>query len=436
MKSRKSILITLVILIAIIILVIIVFSGKVQLKSLEKTILNYSLEHDTKKESDLYFIKQNKIYLNDSYILKNNLIGIKTGYFHVDNKNRTKFNIFLNGFCYRKDYDEKNIKISFGNCDERVSVFDFTGSEQVFIAPYSGYYNIELWGASGGKASYYKKTSLLDDKYGKGAYVSGKIYLEENQVLYVQVGGKGGNGKIVRDDSRFTAFGFPSMGGSAGYNGGGSGYEDAEQEAGGGGGGATDIRLTSGKWNDFDSLKSRIMVAGGGGGMSRYYIYTGSASAGTGESGSGGTLKGIDGKVNLGTLEYPYGRGSTQTNGYKFGIGDNGGLCMTSINGMGGGAGGYMGSYSGRCAEEDWSVSGGAGGASSYVSGCKGCKAIKKNSTENNLKFENHSIHYSDMKFTNIKMKSGEQKMPNPHNGKTMIGNDGNGFARIMYLGY
>lgn len=30
------------------------------------------------------------------------------------------------------------------------------------------------------------------------------------------------------------------------------------------GGGATDIRLVSGEWNDFESLKSRIMVAGGG----------------------------------------------------------------------------------------------------------------------------------------------------------------------------
>ena len=34
--------------------------------------------------------------------------------------------------------------------------------------------------------------------------------------------------------------------------------------------GATDVRLIKGSWDNFESLKSRIMVAGGGGGISYY----------------------------------------------------------------------------------------------------------------------------------------------------------------------
>ena len=44
------------------------------------------------------------------------------------------------------------------------------------------------------------------------------------------------------------------------FNGGGIGQY--------GGGGATDIRLDPGNWSSFDSLKSRIIVAAGGGGSS------------------------------------------------------------------------------------------------------------------------------------------------------------------------
>ncbi len=60
------------------------------------------------------------------------------------------------------------------------------------------------------------------------------------------------------------------------YNGGGSGgYSTVGIETGTNGGGATDIRLLNGNWNDFESLKSRIMVAGGGGGSSYISGYDG-----------------------------------------------------------------------------------------------------------------------------------------------------------------
>ncbi len=408
--------------------------NKYQIKRLILELEIYSIEHNN-GESKLYNINGNKVLFENKEIKNSKLFGLATGYIHSDNQNRISFQLFVNGFCYTKKYQSKKISISLGTCKKLVQSYEFTGSEQIFIAPYTGKYEIELWGASGGKVAYFIIPSMIKNKNGRGAYTKGEIFLKEKDLLYVQVGGKGQDGEVHEERNRFTTFGYPSTGGKGGYNGGGDGFEDPETQAGGGGGGATDIRLVSGSWNQFESLKSRIMVAAGGGGMSRFYEYSDSASAGTGESGSGGTLKGKDGKVNLGILEKTYGFGSSQKTGYQFGIGDHGQLCMTTLNGLGGGAGGYYGSYSGRCGLNDWDVPGGAGGASSFVSGCTGCVAMKENSTQDRILFSENSIHYSGLSFTNIIMKSGDENMPNPYSNRTMTGNDGNGYARIRYLG-
>ena len=111
-----------------------------------------------------------------------------------------------------------------------------TASGQEYIVPFgqAGWYKIELWGAAGASSS--------SAQGGSGAYTSGIIYLEENTLLFFYVGGKG-------------------SGRNGGANGGGAGNGDGR-----GGGGATDVRLVGGAWNNTDSLNSRIMVAGGGGG--------------------------------------------------------------------------------------------------------------------------------------------------------------------------
>ena len=51
--------------------------------------------------------------------------------------------------------------------------FDYTGAEQTFIAPVSGTYKVELWGASGGSDYSEVKASL-------GGYVSGNIALDSH----------------------------------------------------------------------------------------------------------------------------------------------------------------------------------------------------------------------------------------------------------------
>lgn len=63
-------------------------------------------------------------------------------------------------------------------------LFSYIGDKQEFIAPKTGYYQFECWGAKGGSYSAVG---------GNGAYTSGNIYLEKGQKLYVYVGQAGGN---------------------------------------------------------------------------------------------------------------------------------------------------------------------------------------------------------------------------------------------------
>ena len=106
--------------------------------------------------------------------------------------------------------------------------YDFTGEEQVFVAPVTGYYQLQTWGAQGGS---YNETY----HGGYGAYSKGVVYLEEGEILYINVGGKGG---IANNG---TAEG--------GYNGGGSATTESDDNYAGSGGGATHIATSSGLLN-------------------------------------------------------------------------------------------------------------------------------------------------------------------------------------------
>ena len=353
--------------------------------------------------------------------------GIGIGFAHINNQNQMKISVNKYGWCFAKDYNSKKVKMTLGKCPNFSVTYDTKSEEQIFVAPKSGNYKIEAWGARGGNsyAAFHRYYTA-----GKGAYASGVIYLKKNEILYLNVGSKGEDSSLIKDPDRRTTFYYPSAGGAGGYNGGGRGFDDPQTDAGGGGGGATDVRLVSGTWDDFESLKSRILVAGGAGGNSRHN-YDSKRTISLGDSGAGGTLKGLD---SYGSEAYSllYGKGSTQTSGYKFGIGQNGIYCKTSLNGMGGGAGGYFGSMSGLCPPIDWIPPLGAGGGSSYVSGCKGCKAIDARATEENVIMTDQAKHYSGKIFKNIVMKSGNEKMPNPKGG-TMTGNNDNGYLKISF---
>lgn len=306
---------------------------------------------------------------------------------------------------------------------DKSKTFTYTGAEQTFTVPEDGIYKIELWGASGGDISQYKG--------GKGAYTKGEIYLSKGENIYIYVGELG---KIEKNYEI--------------YNGGGN----VTLMYGGTGGGATDVRLDNGNWDEFDSLKSRIMVAAGGGGANNRGI-----GFGAGNGGAGGALIGIDGesdeKAYTGTdgsiWGYSYGKGGNQVTGGdtiaseagkmkedwlflkrkkgEFGIG--GSECQS-----GGGAGYYGGGPS---------VHGSAGGGSSYISGYEGCVAIQEESTEDNVMPKENcndgtkdiscSYHYSGKIFTDANMIAGNAEMPNPLGG-TEIGHSGDGYARITLI--
>ena len=283
--------------------------------------------------------------------------------------------------------------------------YDYTGTSQMFTATFSGYYQIELWGAEGGART---------KAGGKGAYTKGEIYLNAGEVLYIYVGGSSNNYNTGT------------------YNGGGSGWAS--------GGGATDVRLES---NDdplnFESLKSRIMVAGGGGG---------GASVNGGTGGAGGGIKADDRSfrgVAYGGSQVLGGKGgiSAITGGTgSFGLGGTG----KSGNGgaSGGGGGGYYGGGGGGVDSSTDDDGPGAGG-SSYISGHDGCSSISEESTSLNIISTGDKYHYSGKYFLNTKIVDGngyewstkketQVNMPSPTTNATITGNTGQGHATITLI--
>lgn len=134
--------------------------------------------------------------------------------------------------------------------------YQYTGKEQVFTAPYTGIYQVELYGAQGG-----------GENGGKGGGMTVTVSLEKGTKVSVYAGGQDG------------------------YNGGGTGSATN-------GGGATDIRVNG----------KRIAIAAGGGGATA--ILQG------GEGGSGGD----NGKDYIGSSDIDRRGAAGGGGGYKGGI--------------------------------------------------------------------------------------------------------------------
>lgn len=274
--------------------------------------------------------------------------------------------------------------------------FGYTGSRQTFVAPATGRYHFNVYGAQGG-------VSTSGGSGGYGGYAYGDVYLTKGQIVFIYVGGMGGTGYN-----------------SGGYNGGGGGSNN-----GGGGGGMSSISvdpnsaaapsnnrdsgargylcdgaacMSTGKhrpancpyghscsgcrtchtcadngyfkppvslWN---ASAGYLLIAGGGGG-------SGAATGGNG--GSGGGQSGEAGQQRCGTP----GQGGTQTSGGAAGrsyatagiAGCGGSGLTTSQSGGGGGGGGWFGGGGGgndspRYKDVDDS---GGGGGSGYLNNYK-----------------------------------------------------------------
>jgi hypothetical protein len=292
-----------------------------------------------------------------------------------------------------------------------VYTFSYTGNYQTVTLAKTGTYKVELWGASGAVESDYPNN-------GKGAYTKGEIYFNAGQVLYVYVGQTG-------DKTRTWKFNGGAYGGLPG-----SSHS---------GGGATDIRLTAGTWDDTTSLRSRIMVAAGGGGAAGLGAYNNA-----GQGGFGGALTGLNGTYYSGNGAAGFGLGGTQTAGgaagantysgtgtnYAGSFGKGGQSESTSSNnGSAGGGGGYYGGGAGGAVQANGQGNG-AGGGSSFISGYPGCNAVDTSGVHTG-----QPNHYSGFVFANNVMTAGNATMPTLDGTSTMTGNKGNGYAKITYLG-
>ena len=314
--------------------------------------------------------------------------------------------------------------------------YKYTGSYQTFKVPYDGTYKIELWGAG---------IKLLDNagnvNYVYGAYTSGEIKLNKNEVFYIYVGEMGAQGDI---NSTYNGGGSSSRGGY---------YPTYIQNY--SGAGATDVRLESGLWDNETSLRSRIMVAAGsgrgsrGGGLSSSSTYNKNSSCAAGESlyyvyGATQTNAGYS---NKGTLSGSFGKGGAGevTNLYYGSSGGGGGYY--------GGGGNYSKPFDSQTSHERCGL-GYSSGGSSYISGHTGCVGITsendttpKNGCTTGTTDNNCSIHYSGKVFTNTIMIDGDgynwtnekgslTLMPSPAGGyfEEEQGLEGNGYARITLV--
>ena len=246
--------------------------------------------------------------------------------------------------------------------------------------------------------------------------------MNTNSTLYVIVGSVGQSSNAILSNA-------------GGYNGGGiGGSNGVGVHDCSGGGGATDIRVIKGSsWSDLTSLRSRIMVAAGGGGCGGPWSDHVNTTV-------GGYAGGLTGGRGRGLTTYTDGEtqcmGATQTSGGttthylhgnmpnhygSFGIASQ---SYDSSYGGGGGGGWYGGAYG--------YGTGGSGG-SSFISGHTGCNAINPSTGAHLGASTTMTINNVNYRFTNTVMKAGNESMPSPTGG-TETGHTGNGYARITWM--
>ena len=312
-----------------------------------------------------------------------------------------------------------------------VANFDYTGDVQSYTVPLTGIYKLEVWGAQGGGS--------LTTFGGKGAYVSGYLKLLKGVTLYIYIG-EHGDIFDTHDIIRTETFESTKNKNDSGvftlgridhliFNNGGesvkifNGWSYC-------GGGSTDIRLSNGEWNSFNSLKTRIMVAAGGGGACTYFANL--------EGGDAGALIGFSGKKNEGN-DGNVATGGEQALGGMHGTGDhmyfempraNFGFTKYNYITAGGGGNGY---YAGGNGNHGCGTVGSGAGGSSFISGYPGCNAISESSTSTNIIHTGSPNHYSGYVFSNMQMIAGDSSMPAPSGG-TETGHTGNSYARITFV--
>ena len=282
------------------------------------------------------------------------------------------------------------------------ATFSYPCSNSDICTPYtlnlsSGTYKFECWGAKG--VSWGNIAAV-----GLGGYSSGIIHIHSQTTFYVYIGATG----------RFNSVNTQIISGHPG-------------------GGATDVRTDlSDDWYDIESLKSRIIVAGGGGGSEWTYSIGGNG---------GGLIGGISYSASHSTNPSLYPEpcfGGNQTHGgicpdysssikgYPGSFGSAGSpLSSSDMGGYGGG--GYYGGGS-------LDYAGAGSGGSSYISGYPGCNSVSNHSY---ISHTNSPFHFSGYNFQYSEMISGNTSMPLPDvsDGPEGIWSESHGKFRITLIG-
>ncbi len=226
--------------------------------------------------------------------------------------------------------------------------FDYTGAEQTFTIPTTGYYKLEAWGAQGGYST---------NAGGNGGYSTVIYYLTENSSLYFYCG-KAGSARSG------------TTGGAGGWNGGGKGGNAyTGYNGGGGGGGATHIatsqigaitannNLYTGTAANPTAKTGLLLVAGGGGGG------TYQSGAGYGGAGGGDTIDDIIGYNAEGGGKY---NSSQLTFGGSQGV-DGRDYIDANVGQAKGGSGGHGGGFKAVSSVSNQDRSYGGSGGTGWV---------------------------------------------------------------------
>jgi PEP-CTERM motif len=223
-------------------------------------------------------------------------------------------------------------------------VFKFTGAVQTYVVPETGEYEIILKGAQGGSSS-------DGNAGGLGAVVGGDIFLKQNELLGIFVGGAG-----------YSPLGY------AGGGGGGTFLGNPNKvffiAGGGGGGGYGDRSIADGRPGRAQRSASAGRGGNGGYGGSGGYGGEGGQDA-TGFNGGGGS-----GLNSYGGDGFPGKKGLSGSGGYAYygglpggGFGGGGGAGYSG----GGGGGGFSGGGGGTGGNK--AGGGGGGGGGSFIIG-------------------------------------------------------------------
>ena len=323
--------------------------------------------------------------------------------------------------------------------------FGYEGAGRSFAIPATGTYRFECWGAQGGDITP-KDPERIYANGGKGGYSAGTYTFSATPTIYVYVGQ---DGYITGEVTPPTTFG-----------GGGAGRMD-DNIAASRGGGATDIRLAvatdADGWSGDNSLKTRLVIAGGGGGACDWCQTQ--VCGGNGNGGGGGGLNGCNGNYTYGTSTFnsslvaakgSASKGATQTAGGTKAVWNGTEASITTPEsdegsyGFGGGGsthyhcGGGGGHYGGASGAAGSSIVSSAGGGSGFVSGASGCVAISgywDSSDHSQVRY--NSVSY---KFTNASLINGETSLPKSsglykdtyESSDKETCHSGHGFARII----